>query len=535
MIKSAVVPSTLLDQLHSLDARFEAREAMIQAERAQLEAERERFQLAVAAKEWEMQQEQHKLTVQQEAWEASLSEATHVGGYQDQRMVVVADGGQVSTAVATLCGREPASGLAAAARALSAKAAADSEEEDAMGAMYDAVEGGSAPLYLYVDREAALTHRVVDWLRDGPSALDGLPVAILRPLVLEGEHWKMPSLVAQATERLGKADAASEGVANLEWTLGELQQHPQRMALCRAALEELRRWLASSRERRRVAIRRGREVPAAALLAMERHAADPPLMVAGLSVCVLLGAEPEGRTVARALRPRLNAVIAAGRQLAVLTREGAEAHAALAEAAEAAEVAAAESEAVARAAAEAEAAARADTDAGAEAALDAEVDAASVDAAAVEAAVEAETDTAAADGGAASSPSAGEPAEPTAEAPSEEAREADLAAVAAAVEPSEASAAAGQPTAEQAEPRASAEAEAPAAEAMSETEAEAPAAEADVPAAVAPVPAPDAVEAPSLLQPRPLWAAASATEERQALAARLEAEAKRLERMVGLL
>ena len=93
MITSSVVPQSLIDQLHTLDARFEAREAMLRAERELLEEERERFQLAVAAKEWELQQQEHGLSLAQATWQASLSEATNIDAYQDERLLVIADGG----------------------------------------------------------------------------------------------------------------------------------------------------------------------------------------------------------------------------------------------------------------------------------------------------------------------------------------------------------------------------------------------------------------------------------------------------------
>jgi hypothetical protein len=281
MITSSVVPQSLIDQLHTLDARFEAREAMLRAERELLEEERERFQLAVAAKEWELQQQEHGLSLAQATWQASLSEATNIDAYQDERLLVIADGGEVATTLATLCGREPASGLAEAGRAACRRAKASAEDEAAAMAAAAALPAAitakltaagfvpaaltSQSYKLYVDREAAATHRVIDWLRDGPSVLEGLPRPILQQLVLEADHWQMPLLIAQLNERLGQPDAAGEGLSSLEWTLSELHKHPKRTALCRAALEELRSWLSASRERRRLALRRGEEVLSTAM------------------------------------------------------------------------------------------------------------------------------------------------------------------------------------------------------------------------------------------------------------------------------
>jgi hypothetical protein len=168
---------------------------------------------------------------------------------------VIADGGEVATTLATLCGREPASGLAEAGRAACRRAKASAEDEAAAMAAAAALPAAitakltaagfvpaaltSQSYKLYVDREAAATHRVIDWLRDGPSVLEGLPRPILQQLVLEADHWQMPLLIAQLNERLGQPDAAGEGLSSLEWTLSELHKHPKRTALCRAALEEL--------------------------------------------------------------------------------------------------------------------------------------------------------------------------------------------------------------------------------------------------------------------------------------------------------
>ena len=123
----------------------------------ELEKERAAWDGAVAAKEWALQVEQHTLTVHQEEWARSRAEAAAVRDYQDRQLVVVADGGEIRTTLHTLC-REEASGLAALARGL---LAADG-----------AAEGAPQPLRLFVDREAAATHLVLDYLREGTAALE---------------------------------------------------------------------------------------------------------------------------------------------------------------------------------------------------------------------------------------------------------------------------------------------------------------------------------------------------------------------------
>ena len=59
-------------------------------------------------------------------------------------------------------------------------------------------EGGDAPppLRLFVDREAAATHWVVESLRDGPSSLEAMPTPFLGTLGTEARHWHMPGLAA---------------------------------------------------------------------------------------------------------------------------------------------------------------------------------------------------------------------------------------------------------------------------------------------------------------------------------------------------
>ena len=118
------------------------------------------------------------------------------------------------------------SGLAVAARALISSRGGDGAAAGAATiTLIDAsASGGEATLY--VDREPAVTHLVVEWLRDGPSALERVPNPVLEQLSAEAAHWKMTSLTAQLTERLGKPDAATEGMTDLEWTIGQLEvQH----------------------------------------------------------------------------------------------------------------------------------------------------------------------------------------------------------------------------------------------------------------------------------------------------------------------
>ena len=94
---SKVVPDGLLDALHALDARFDQRENALALEQERLMRDRALFEEQAAAREWEIQQQQHRLSVSQESFAASQSEAGHVSSYQQGTLVIVADGGQFST------------------------------------------------------------------------------------------------------------------------------------------------------------------------------------------------------------------------------------------------------------------------------------------------------------------------------------------------------------------------------------------------------------------------------------------------------
>ena len=305
--RTDVVSLTLLDELHALDGKFRTREKELAEQQLKLDEERDRFEKAVMAKEWVLQRERHELHAEKETFNHVTSSADAVASYQGAKISVVASGGEpLHTTIETLTKREPTSGLAAAARAL---ISAPTPDGSAL----------AAPT-LYVDREPAVTHIVVEWLRDGPGSLARLPRAVLQQLAVEAAHWRMRTLAAQIAERLGKADASSEGLDELEWTIGQLQLHTaSRPALCRAAADQLRRWLAKSRERRRLAARQGRQTCLAVLDAMEAHASDLPLLTAGLGCAVLLGAEPEGRPAIRTVMTRLEELASVAEGLAART------------------------------------------------------------------------------------------------------------------------------------------------------------------------------------------------------------------------
>ena len=117
-LEKPLVPTGLLDSLHALDVRILSREAALLEEKNELAAERARFERQVKTVEWRMQEESHRLALAQEQWHRQQQVATAVSGYQDRRLVIGADGGEISTTVATLLTREENSGLAILARQL---------------------------------------------------------------------------------------------------------------------------------------------------------------------------------------------------------------------------------------------------------------------------------------------------------------------------------------------------------------------------------------------------------------------------------
>ena len=310
-----IVPRTLLEELHALDGKFKAREAELQREAELLERERQRFEHTLAAREWALQKEQHTIDVAQENLHASRNEAGNISAYQGSTITIVASGGEITTALETLVKREPESGLAAAARAAFSASSAD----PANGA------GPSSGRRLYIDREAAVTHHVIEWLRNGPRALATMPSGALRQVEAEATHWRMPTLAAHVAERLGKQDAAADGADELEWIVGQLHTHVRTPALARAAAESLRKWLAVSSARRRVAIRMGAPLVQALVHTIDvgieqdrasQRDANLPLLAAALSCCVLLGAEADGRSLLGGLAQRLERAAAAAADLA---------------------------------------------------------------------------------------------------------------------------------------------------------------------------------------------------------------------------
>ena len=82
ILANALVPTSLLEELGALEGKFKQRELELASQREQLERERERFQRAVAAREWELQKEQHSLDVQKENWAASSAEAETLTQWQ---------------------------------------------------------------------------------------------------------------------------------------------------------------------------------------------------------------------------------------------------------------------------------------------------------------------------------------------------------------------------------------------------------------------------------------------------------------------
>ena len=305
--RSLLVPPSLLEELARLDTKFKRRETELAHQRSELEKERGRFEQAVATREWALQKEDQRLTEQKEAFRASQEQAISVSAYQDARLTIIASGGEPqSTTLETLSKREPNSGLAAAARTLLAAGVPSG--------------GDAAEPTLYVDRDAVPTQLVLEWLRDGNEVLVPLPRAVLQQMKLEAQHWQMESMGGQVAELLGKIGGGADGLNELEWTVGQLHLHKLgQPALCRAAADKLRRWLAHSRERRRTAARVGASVYVTVVEVIEAHATDLHLLISGLGCAVLLGSEPEGRVQMRKVKPRLEGIAKGAKQLAART------------------------------------------------------------------------------------------------------------------------------------------------------------------------------------------------------------------------
>ena len=169
-----VVPEALLEELHALDAKFEAREQLL-LRGARLDRERCRFQAALGQREWGSYTRRRWRRGGAE-WRASRTEACPFN-IQGRRVVVAAIGGEVVSTVAMLCGREPTSALAIAARAVcrggeecESAVAATAADDDIDAASIEPARAQPEPR-LEIDRDAAVTQRVVDWLRDGPARL----------------------------------------------------------------------------------------------------------------------------------------------------------------------------------------------------------------------------------------------------------------------------------------------------------------------------------------------------------------------------
>ena len=309
-----LVKPALIDELYALEKKFKQREKELDEERRELDGDRNRFEQAVAEKDWEIRRYESQFDAKRETWEQShtQADATLDPASKDERLYVQASGAEpFPTNLETLVQREPGCGLAVAARTLW-----ESTEDERTQAIMDGWGAdAAAPLILYVDREPAITHLVIEWLRDGPKRLARLPRAVLEPLKDEALHWGMVSLEKQIEEALGKADATHEGIMELQFLIGELWLHKGRQpALCRAAAIQLRRFLAGGRSRRQLGVRAVNAVEALTAC-MEQHVNDGPLLAAGLGSCVLCGSEPEGQKQLVALKTRLEAIASVASKL----------------------------------------------------------------------------------------------------------------------------------------------------------------------------------------------------------------------------
>ena len=257
--------AALLDELAALTERVRQemmnKQAALNKERAALKAEAERLEAIVAERRWEIAKEQHSLDMQKQTIEDTQNEAAKVASASSDPVLLEASGAEFETTVATLTTSEPGSTLAAVVqRALRSRA---------LRAMDGGWEPSNEELRVVVDRDASITHYVVEWLRRGESALEGVPEPLLRRLQLEARHWRLAKLDEACERHCGGAEADA---MHLRWLTAQLLEHRESALVCKTVTAELWEWLVASHARRELAVTETSD----AVLALERGRGAPP-------------------------------------------------------------------------------------------------------------------------------------------------------------------------------------------------------------------------------------------------------------------
>ena len=193
---SSAVPESLLAELQSVServAKVVAEEShKLAIERVALEAEKAKQAERLAEQQFALRRDQHALVAGQLELRRVAETTAAIGGYQQQRIRLVAGTTPFTAAAPTLCERAPSSVLAQLVKGRLAEhereRAHDGHEADG-GA--EAEGDGAEPIEIFVDREASVVHWLLRWLREGDEAVAALPPHTLRLLLAEARHWGM--------------------------------------------------------------------------------------------------------------------------------------------------------------------------------------------------------------------------------------------------------------------------------------------------------------------------------------------------------
>ena len=280
---------SLLRELADITERVKAeligRRKVLDAERASLHEEQRRHDAAMLERQWELARCEHELGVQRQAHEAGVRHAVAVADAGSAAVVLVADGTEFATTLLSLVGE--ARGEATSSLALLAKRAFDERDFPASG-----------PVRILIDRDAATTHHVLDWLRRGPAAVDGVPDGLLRLVQAEARHWQLDRLDAACEERLG---GVVDEALHARWLADTLIAQRDSAPICRRLGAQLWQWAASRASRRQLAITGDPSALDALIGAMGAHPSDDSLLRSGFGVCSAIGASG-GREAREALR-----------------------------------------------------------------------------------------------------------------------------------------------------------------------------------------------------------------------------------------
>ena len=158
---SSAVPESLLAELQSVServAKVVAEEShKLAIERVALEAEKAKQAERLAEQQFALRRDQHALVAGQLELRRVAETTAAIGGYQQQRIRLVAGTTPFTAAAPTLCERAPNSVLSQLVKGR----LAEHEREHAHDGGAEAEGAEAEPIEIFIDREASVVHRLL--------------------------------------------------------------------------------------------------------------------------------------------------------------------------------------------------------------------------------------------------------------------------------------------------------------------------------------------------------------------------------------